>query len=591
MKPRTDSECITSPWEKYMPESEVNRFCDDFAINNLLTKVVDDVRSFTEGLTNRINQLVKIGGALSAEKQIDRLLEMIVSDARKFTNADGCTLYIKNEEKEELDFALVQTESLGIHMGGSGEKISWPPVQLKNPDGNVNERNVSAHCAISGLAVNIPDVYNAAGFDFQGTRAFDANTGYRSKSMLVIPMRDHEDQVIGVLQLINAMDKETGEVVEFAHREVDLITSLASQAAISITNVRLIQGLEDLLNSFVQSIATAIDEKSPYTAGHIQRVAELTEDIALKINDAETGKLAEVFFDEDAIKELRMAAWMHDVGKITTPEQVVDKATKLEAIVDRIEIVKHRIEIMKRDAEIKWLRDRLNEMAGGVAGEVSSDHPAEEDYKAELNLLDQELSFLIGVNVGGEFLKDDKVVHIHELAGRSLKLGGQEIPFLSDNEIENLSIRKGTLTSEERGVINNHVTVTRKMLGGMPFPRKLRNVPEIAAMHHEKLDGSGYPLGLSGDQIPLTSRILAVADVFEALTAADRPYKEGKLMSESIRILGFMVKDNHLDKDICDLVIESGLAVEYARRKLAERQQDEFEWGGNRYRIRQAGEV
>lgn len=567
-----------------MSESEVNNFCDDFAINNLLTKVVSDVRSFTEGLTNRINQLVKIGGALSAEKQVDRLLEMIVSNARKFTNADGCTLYIRNEDKEELDFALVQTESLHIHMGGSGEEISWPAVQLKNSDGSFNERNVSAYCAVSGLAVNIPDVYNAAGFDFQGTKAFDVNTGYRSKSMLVIPMRDHEDQVIGVLQLLNALDRETGEVVAFAEREVDLIVSLASQAAIAVTNVRLIQGLEDLLNSFVEAIATAIDEKSPYTAGHIQRVSELTENIALRINQASTGKFAEVFFDADAIKELRMAAWMHDVGKITTPEQVVDKATKLEAVVDRIEIVKHRIEILKRDTEIKWLRDRLRKATGGVDGtRPLAAFPVAEGFGEEFKKLDEELDFLSAVNMGGEFLKDDKIARIHELAGHTLKIGATEIPLLNADEIENLSIRKGTLTNAERDVINNHVTVTRKMLSSLPFPRKLRNVPEIAALHHEKLDGSGYPLGLREEEIPLAARILAVADVFEALTAADRPYKEGKMMSESIRILGFMVKDNHLDKDICDLIMESGLVEEYARMKLAERQQDAFEWGGKRY--------
>lgn len=567
-----------------MSESEVNNFCDDFAINNLLTKVVSDVRSFTEGLTNRINQLVKIGGALSAEKQVDRLLEMIVSNARKFTNADGCTLYIRNEDKEELDFALVQTESLHIHMGGSGEEISWPAVQLKNSDGSFNERNVSAYCAVSGLAVNIPDVYNAAGFDFQGTKAFDVNTGYRSKSMLVIPMRDHEDQVIGVLQLLNALDRETGEVVAFAEREVDLIVSLASQAAIAVTNVRLIQGLEDLLNSFVEAIATAIDEKSPYTAGHIQRVSELTENIALRINQASTGKFAEVFFDADAIKELRMAAWMHDVGKITTPEQVVDKATKLEAVVDRIEIVKHRIEILKRDTEIKWLRDRLRKATGGVDGtRPLAAFPVAEGFGEEFKILDEELDFLSAVNMGGEFLKDDKIARIHELAGHTLKIGATEIPLLNADEIENLSIRKGTLTNAERDVINNHVTVTRKMLSSLPFPRKLRNVPEIAALHHEKLDGSGYPLGLREEEIPLAARILAVADVFEALTAADRPYKEGKMMSESIRILGFMVKDNHLDKDICDLIMESGLVEEYARMKLAERQQDAFEWGGKRY--------
>ncbi len=550
---------------------------EDPSINDLLETVVRDVSSFTQGLTARINELVRIGAALSAEKDIDKLLEMIVSNGINFTNADGGTLYIKNDKNDELDFAIVQNNTLDVKMGGTGETISWPSVALKLPGGSFNHKNVSAYCAITGTPVNIPDVYNAAGFDFQGTKDFDANTGYRSKSMLVIPLRDHEDEVIGVLQLLNAQDRKTGQVIAFPENEVDIITSLASQAAISITNVRLIRDLEALLNSFVQSIATAIDEKSPYTSGHIERVAELTESITRAINDSSSGRFADISFSADELKEIRMAAWMHDVGKITTPEQVVDKSTKLESIYDRIDAVRYRIEILKRDAEIQLLRKQLAEI----------DIPAgrSNELENELAGFEKDFEFITVVNRGGEFLADEALARIKEIAVKRLSVNGEDTTLLSENEIENLCIRKGTLTSDERSIINNHVVVTGKMLGSLPFPKKLLNVSSFAAMHHEKLDGSGYPDGLHDEDIPLAARILAVADVFEALTAADRPYKSGKLMSESIRILGFMVKDKHLDEDLCDLLVESGIAADYARRVLSERQRDDFEWKKKRYEI------
>lgn len=548
------------------------------AINKLLSKVVTDIGSFAESQVSHIHELVKIGLALSAEKRLDRLLEMIVSEARRFTNADGGTLYIKDDDGARLNFAIVQNDTLKVQMGGSGEKITWPPVPLRDGEGKENHRNVSAHCALIGEAINIPDVYDAEGFDFQGTKNFDTTTGYRSKSMLVIPMRDHEDAVIGVLQLLNAKNRDTGQVMAFPAHEIEIITSLASQAAIALTNIQLIKGLENLLNSFIKSIATAIDEKSPYTAGHIQRVAEITDLIVGAINSNDTGKFAKVTFSRDEVKELRMAAWMHDVGKITTPEYVVDKSTKLETIFDRITVIRCRIEILKRDAEIERLKRCMAQ--GGL---TSQEEPAGSDEK--IREIEEHLAFLETVNIGGEFLRDESLEKINALSKLRLTLGATEIPLLDENEVENLSIRKGTLTGKEREVINNHVTITQKMLGNMPFPKKLRHVPLYAGMHHEHLDGSGYPRGLYADDIPLQARILAVADVFEALTASDRPYKKGKLMSESIKILAFMVKDNHLDEDVCDLIIESGVASAYARKNLAPRQQDDFEWKGKKYSV------
>ncbi|MCK5230199.1 MAG: HD domain-containing protein, partial [Desulfobulbaceae bacterium] len=334
----------------------------------------------------------------------------------------------------------------------------------------------------------------------------------------------------------------------------------------------------NLLNSFVVSIADAIDEKSSYTAGHILNVAELTERIVETIQKSGKGKFADIHFNPDEVAELRMAAWMHDIGKITTPEYVVDKSTKLETIFDRIEIVVYRIEILKRDARIRRLQKALNQNV-----DVTEDDMQEEQK------LDEHMAFLESVNMGGEFLSDESVKKIRELCKLSFDMGGKSVPLLNEDEAKNLMIRKGTLTDEEREIINNHVSVTSKMLGRLPFPKKLHNVPLFAGMHHEKLDGSGYPKGLKGDKIPFAARILAVADIFEALIAVDRPYRPGKTLSESMRILGFMVKDGHLDSDLCDLVVESGLVTQYAKEKLAHWQQDDFDWNGKTYSVE--GEV
>jgi HD-GYP domain-containing protein (c-di-GMP phosphodiesterase class II) len=557
-------------------EKDTHLFSKDPAIHELLAKVVGEVGIFSENQLQRIRELVDIGLALSAEKNIDSLLEMIVSGARHFTNADGGTLYIRRQDEEFLDFAIVQNETLDIRMGGTGEKISWAPVSMTAEDGSENHENVSAHCALVGRPVNIKDVYDAEGFDFEGTKKFDRKTGYRSQSMLVIPMRDHEDEVIGVLQLLNARNPATGETVEFLEREVDIITSLGSQAAIALTNIRLIKGLEDLLYAIVKSIAGAIDEKSPYTAGHIFRVADLAERIMEEVNNSHEGRFADVSFSPDDMNEIRMSAWMHDVGKIITPEYVVDKATKLETIYDRIEVVRCRIELIKKEMEIARLKKALD----GV--ELL---PVEEsEHAEEVKLLDGSLAFLEEINKGGEFMADEKIEKVRELSKKIYEMEGVKSPLLSEDEIENLIVRKGTLNDKERDVINDHVRVSRKMLESLPFPKKLKNVPLFAGMHHEKLDGSGYPGGLEGKDIPLQARILAVADVFEALTAADRPYTKGKKLSEVMRILKFMVKDPHLDADLCDLIVDSGVIRGYAGEEgLKEWQKDDFEWKGKTY--------
>lgn len=515
-----------------------------------------------------VNRLVQIGSALSAERNLERLFEMIVDEARNFTNADGGTLYIMSDDETELQFAIIQNSTLNVRMGGTGGKITWHPVKLKNPDGSPNYANVSAYAALSDEVVNIPDVYDAEGFNFGGTRQFDAGTGYRSKSMLVVPMRNHEDDIIGVLQLLNSRDTLTGEVVTFSHESQKITESLASQAAIALSNSRLILDLEELLESFIKAIATAIDEKSPYTGGHVRRVAELTMTIAKKINETKEGPYAHICFNEDELRELRIAAWLHDVGKVTTPEYVVDKATKLETIFDRTEILKARFEIMKKEHEIELLKQGIvNKETQGSENLPSSN----DDY---VKTLEEDLRFLVNANDGSEFVPKEMIEKVKNIARKQIVMNGKKQPLLTDNEVYNLSIQRGTLNDEEREIINNHVVVTRKMLAQLPFPKKLRSVPDFAGAHHERLDGTGYPLGLKGDQLPLQARIIALTDVFEALTAKDRPYKKGKTLSEAMKIMSFMVKDNHIDSDLFNLFVKECVYLDYAQRELSPQQID-----------------
>jgi HD-GYP domain-containing protein (c-di-GMP phosphodiesterase class II) len=496
----------------------------------------------------QIRKLTRIGMALSAERNIDRLFEMIVEEAREFTGADGGTLYITSDDEAELQFAIVQTETLNVRMGGTGGQITWKPVRLRNPDGTPNHGNVSAHVALTGNTINIQDVYDAGDFDFQGTRKFDAQTGYRSKSMLVVPMKNHENDIIGVLQLLNARNDEHSDVISFSPECQEMTESLASQAAVALSNNRLIHNLEELMESFIHAIATAIDEKSPYTGGHVRRVAELTMDIAHRINEMTEGPYADVRFSADQLKELQTAAWLHDVGKVTTPECVVDKATKLETIYDRIGLLRLRFEVCGLQARLRKLQE------GVVSGSV------ETTAKDEIEpVLKEEFRFLSETNLGGERMSEEMMERVRTIARRTWMLDGKEEALLSPDEVENLNIRQGTLSAKEREIIQNHARMTYKILSQLPFPKKLKHVPEYAATHHEMLNGRGYPRGLNADQLPLQSRILALADIFEALTANDRPYRKGKTLSDTLHIMTMMVKDGHLDPDLFAFFQKEGL--------------------------------
>lgn len=590
--------------------------------------MVEKVKKTSEAQkTSSFERLIEIGIALSAERDTNRLMETILLEAKDLCNADGGTLYLRTEDNK-LKFEIMRTESLGIAMGGTtGKEITFPPVRLYDPEtGQENRTNVASCAALTGKSINIPDAYEAKDFDFSGTRKFDQGTGYRSKSFLTVPMKNSQDEIIGVLQLLNALDRKTGEVIPFGDDIQPLIEALASQAAVALDNKQLLDAQKLLLDSFIELIASAIDAKSPYTGGHCQRVPELTKMLTKAACESKHEPFAEFDLTEEEWYELHIAAWLHDCGKVTTPEYVVDKATKLETIYDRIHEIRTRFEVVKRDAEIDYLKALLEGKNDPEKLRTALDD--------RLKKLDDDFAFIAQCNIGGEFMAPEKIERVKEIAKvqwkRTLddRIGishedlkrkqrqpapklpvvenlltdrddhiiyreepelaaapGNEFGFSLDvpehkfnlGEVYNLCVARGTLTAEERFKINDHIVQTIIMLGQLPFPKHLRRVPEYAGGHHEKMDGTGYPKKLNKGDMSIPARIMAIADIFEALTAADRPYKAPKKLSESIKIMSFMKKDAHIDPDLFELFLTSGVYKEYADRFLDPSQIDEVD--------------
>lgn len=522
-------------------------------------------------LLDRIDRLNEIGIALSAETDTPKLLELIMMGAKALTRADGGSLYFLNDR--ELSFEIISNDTLDIQMGGtSGNEITFPAIPL-DVDGEENHGNVVTHCVLTGQTINIADAYHEDGFDFTGTRNFDSKTGYRTRSMLTFPLKDHEQEIIGVLQLINATDIESGEVIEFSKVDQQLAESLASQAAVTLTQQRLISELQILFESFIRMIASAIDDKSPYTGGHCRRIPVLTMMLAEAVHAADEGPLQTFEITEKDRYELETAAWLHDCGKVVTPEYVMDKATKLETIHDRIHDLETRFELLRRDAEIEYLKACMQ--GDGAERDGSA---LQGEYERTCQRLSDDFDFLRNANIGGEFMSDEHIARVKQLAQiQWMDAGGAHRPLLSEDEVLNLSIQRGTLNDTEREVINNHIVATIKMLESLPFPKNLQNVPEYAGGHHEKMDGSGYPRGLKRDEMSVQARIMAIADIFEALTASDRPYKKGKKLSECLKIMGFMKKDEHIDPDIFDIFINQQVYMDYADEFLDPEQIDQID--------------
>ncbi len=573
----------------------------------------------------RLERLVDLGIALSAERDSGRLMDMILMGAKELSNADGGTLYMKDDH--DLRFQIIRNDTLSIKMGGEGEPPpSLPPVPLTLADGKPNRTNVVSQSVHQQQTINIPDAYDESRFDFSGTKAFDQKTGYHSTSFLTVPLKPRGGGVIGALQLINARPPGSDEIVPFSPEIQRFVEALAAQAATALYNRELLDAQERLMDAMIQILAGAIDAKSPYTGGHCERVPELSLMLAEEACKVTEGPLADfAFHTPDEWREFKIGAWLHDCGKVTTPEYVVDKATKLETIYNRIHEVRTRFEVLLRDARITMLEAVT---AGRPAAEAEA---AFEAAKAELVA---DYAFIAECNQGGEFMAPALVERMKAIAGRPwmrhfddrLGLSQEELrrlealppaplpaveTLLADKpnhviprpknsavfdpalrfktkipenlynfgEVYNLGIGRGTLSEEERFKINEHIIQTIIMLERMPFPKQLSRVAEYAGTHHETLTGSGYPRCLDEKELSIPARITAIADIFEALTASDRPYKKPKTLSECVKILSFFKKDRHIDPDLFDLFLTSGVYLRYAERFLKPDQIDAVDIG------------
>src|SRR3972149_5244349 len=426
---------------------------------------------------NLLEQLTNIGISLSAEKDHSRLRQSILGKAMELTNADGGTLYTRTDDNH-LQFEIMITQSLGIYKGGaSGKPIDFYPISLYDQNHIPNTHMVASWAVLHGRTVNIEDAYADLQFDFSGTREFDKKTGYRSKSFLTVPLTNHENENIGVLQLLNAINPESGAICAFSSLDQQVVESLASQAAVTVTNRSLIDAQKNLFDAMIQLIANAIDEKSAYTGGHCRRVPALTNMIADAACRIDHGPLKDFHMDEDDTYALDVAGWLHDCGKITTPEYVVDKATKLETIFDRVELVNTRFASLRQEAEIRMLRRLIQARGSGAV-------PEDPQLQTEILQLQEDAEFIKTINVGAESTSAADQDRVREIGARQwTDVEGTHKNLLTENEQHNLMIGRGALTVRERPIINNHITVTIEMLESLPYPNNLRKAPEFASGH------------------------------------------------------------------------------------------------------------
>jgi len=518
----------------------------DVSVNIKKTKALDN--SY-DTLTNANQKLLDIGYKITSQKDFTKILETILLGAKELSDSDGGTLYLYNEKNNTLEFKIATNDTLKIH----NNHIDWKPLNIYNEDDTLNLKNVAVVAAIKDKLINIPDVYKSDEFDFSGAMAFDKSQNYQTKSMLVLPMKNKDNELVGVIQLINKqVDDATSN---FTEQDEILIKAMASLATMIIENNQLVIDLEALLYGLIDSVNKALSEKSKYTQKHNDNVATLTNIIATGINN-NTSIYPNVEYSDIELEEIRLSAMLHDIGKVTTPVHIMDKATKLETIYDRIHTIKLRFESAKKDTEIAYLKNEIDEITKNDT----------------LIKLDNQFIQIEKINNGEYFAKDDEYEEIAKIAQDS------NYELLTKDELYNLSTRKGTLTAEDREIINNHVIVSYDMIKELPFPKKFKNVPKIAASHHKTIDGGGYAAKEIKDlELTLKDKILVIADIFEALSSKDRPYKDPNTLSQIFRIFTFLIKDNKIDKDLVKMFFEDGLYLEYAKDHFEPSQMENIE--------------
>jgi len=555
----------TGPWPAHwysvLPES-VNAAMLSRAIDNAFADL--DRAAETARLDRELSELNAIGIRLSAERNPRDLIETILTKAREITQSDAGSLYLVEEEADgtrDLRFVLAQNDSVDI-----------PFRAARLP---LTSESVAGHVALTGAILNLEDAYRPpAGAPFHINRSFDEETGYRTRSMLVVPMRTPEGETIGALQLINCKpdftarlqpgDPIEGTVQRFTARHEQLAGSLASQAAVAVQNRRLYENIRELFEGFVKASVTAIESRDPTTSGHSARVANLTVSLATAIDRSGAGPHRLTHFTAEEMTELRYAALLHDFGKFGVREQVLVKAKKL--LPGELDRIRQRVELIKRGLELRYAGQKVEHLfAKGRRGYAKQAAAFDAELASYVAGLDQSLARIAAANEPA-VLPRDFAASLERLALDAFEdHRGNRETVITREEAEILAIPRGSLTPAEFKEIQSHVIHTYEFLARIPWTREFRRIPEIARSHHEKLDGSGYPEGRQGGEIPVQSRMMTIADIYDALTAGDRPYKKSIAPVEALDILEHERQAGHLDGELLDVFVEAKI-YEQAQR-------------------------
>ncbi len=534
------------------------RGSDEFAV---LGRAFNAMAADLERRTTVMHTVNAFGASLSVETDMQALVGKLIHGAVSLFHVDGVLVHLVDDDgrlrvshlcigTRDLETTVEPGSDLAVSLGLDGATRGTGAPRRSAAFPSVEETTIEVDATLRALAHRLK---------------------YTLKDWLVLPMRDRDGEVAGALTLFNP--RRGGERPgRFDTDTMDVARSLVAQATVAISNARLRDEFKGLFDALIQTIAVAVDEQSPYTGGHSRRVPEIAMQLLEKVHSSDLRPFAEVSFSENQVYEMRVAAMLHDCGKVVTPVHVIDKSTKLQTICDRIRLLEQRFETAVREAEARRLR-RAAETAGVDLAQ------ADRELATDVRRMRQDLAFLHGVNRGAEHMSDADVLRVLSISSRWTWRGldGELRRFLEPNEEANLCIRRGTLTDEERAIVNRHVESTIRMLQQLPFPARLRDVPKIAGSHHERVDGRGFPCGLRGDEIPLQGRILAVADVFEALTARDRPYRPAKRLSEALEIMTQMARTGHLDANVFRVFLDSDIWRRYADETIDPEQRDDVD--------------
>ncbi|TMC10675.1 MAG: GAF domain-containing protein [Chloroflexi bacterium] len=518
------------------------------ALQNSVLKL--DVRQLEEQARRQHRQfeeLNRIGIALSAERDIDKLQEFILTTMRQLTNADGASLWLKTVDDDVPKLFLASSQNFSIDNTYQAFKVP------------VDEKSVVGYTVTMGTSQIYDDAYNPPPGKPQGGRGFDSQYGYRTKSMLTVPMRNYNNEVVGAVQLINAkrrfdvkltVDTVEQEVVSFRPEDLEMIESIASQAAVAIDNKTLLDSIQALFDGFVQASVTAIEQRDPTTAGHSGRVERLTSGLAHAVTEVAVGKYRDVRLTEEQFKELRYACLLHDFGKVGVREHILIKAKKL--VPGQLEVIQARFEFVQRSVQVKYATEKLEAIRSDNA---NLEQLLEIDRRLEEDLRQLRLWFdAIASANEPTVLPEDKASMLEVLSRQTyVDMSGREHPMLDPQEFRFLSIRKGTLDEQERLEMESHVTHSFHFLSKIPWTPIMRGIPEIAYGHHEKLDGTGYPRGLTDPQIPIQTKMMTISDIYDALTAQDRPYKRAVPLERALDILHEEANAGKLDKELLDI--------------------------------------